>query len=206
MASASSRSQRSPFYSSHASTSSQASLKNQEDKFRTSTTRNPISLRLHKVLATNYDDPATREALQTLSDAYGHRNDPRQSGSDEAGTSEVSGASAAEKLIAGSGIAARARKNLRRDAEIKLAQSTQQFLRAFKEVDSVRLHPNVVIEPSLINSCKKLDVLQEHIDAMSSRCDEAQSQLQSTNEDCKSLLERAGGLRSAGYVREVYVY
>lgn len=140
MASASTRSQRPPYNSNSPSTSSQTNLKNQEDKFKGSAARNPISVRLHKVLATNYDEPATREALKTLSELYGNRDDSRRGSADEPGNAEVTGASAAEKLVAGSGIAARARKNLRRDAEVKLTQSTQQFLRAFKEVDSVCIH------------------------------------------------------------------
>ncbi|KAH9945786.1 oligomeric complex COG6 [Epithele typhae] len=74
-------------------------------------------------------------------------------------------------------IAARARKNLRRDVENKLAESSRQFLQAFSEVD------------------KQLDTLQEHLGLMRVRCDEAQTQLHETNEACKSLLDRAGSLR-----------
>lgn len=51
---------------------------------------------------------------------------------------------------------------------------------------------------------KQLDVLQKHIDAMHLQCDEAQSQLHSTNEACRSLLERAGGLRSARQVHSPF--
>ena len=32
--------------------------------------RNPIQLRLRKILGSTYDDPSTREALETLSDLY----------------------------------------------------------------------------------------------------------------------------------------
>lgn len=42
---------------------------------------------------------------------------------------------------------------------------------------------------------QQLDVLQEHLGSMRLRCDEAQAQLQETNEACKSLLDRAGSLR-----------
>jgi hypothetical protein len=42
---------------------------------------------------------------------------------------------------------------------------------------------------------QKLDALQTHISAMRAQCEEAQAQLQSTNEACKSLLVRAGSLR-----------
>ena len=53
--------------------------------------------------------------------------------------------------------------------------------------------PNNV--PTLI-SYQKLDALQEHVDEMRSRCDDAQSELAKTSEACRVLLEKAGGLRS----------
>ncbi|KAG9015159.1 Golgi transport complex subunit 6 [Tulasnella sp. JGI-2019a] len=74
--------------------------------------------------------------------------------------------------------ALRARTNLRRDVEIKLADSSRKFLSTFAEVD------------------QKLDVLQVHITDMQSRCDEAQGKLQATHEGCKQLLDRAEGLRT----------
>ncbi|PCH37909.1 oligomeric complex COG6 [Wolfiporia cocos MD-104 SS10] len=74
-------------------------------------------------------------------------------------------------------IAAGARKNLRRDVESKLAESSRKFLKAFGDVD------------------KQLDTLQEHIASMRTQCDEAQTQLEETSEACKALLDRAGSLR-----------
>jgi ribosomal protein L21E len=41
--------------------------------------------------------------------------------------------------MAGAGIAFRARKHLRHDAERKLAEESRKFLRAFQEVDQVCL-------------------------------------------------------------------
>ncbi|RDX56370.1 oligomeric complex COG6 [Lentinus brumalis] len=165
--------------------------------------QNPISLRLYKVLSANFDDDATREALDTLAELYAPSTSRSTSGSkgkavkadaegdgdgddeyDIAGgsglkpTGMVAAASApaVDESVAGD-IAARARKSLRRDVESKLAESSRQFLTAFGEVD------------------KQLDTLQEHIGLMRVRCDEAQTQLQDTNKACKTLLDRAGSLR-----------
>ncbi|KAI9065410.1 oligomeric complex COG6 [Trametes sanguinea] len=159
--------------------------------------QNPISLRLYKVLGANFDDDATREALDTLAELYAPRpaegriKDGKQDieteldGEDERDATGVRltglvASTGLEEGVAGD-IAARARKNLRRDVESKLAESSKQFLRAFGEVD------------------KQLDTLQEHIGLMRMRCDEAQSQLHETNEACKSLLDRAGSLREERY-------
>ncbi|KAJ2923760.1 hypothetical protein H1R20_g13342, partial [Candolleomyces eurysporus] len=124
----------------------------------TSQTKNPISLRLYKVLSTNFDDLATREALGTLSDLYG-----------------ASGSNSAETYPGE--YAAKARRNLRRDMENKLAESSHHFVKALGEVDL------------------KLSELQVHIQAMHTACAEAEGQLQSTNEASKAVLERAGNLR-----------
>ncbi|KAI0723862.1 oligomeric complex COG6 [Cerioporus squamosus] len=164
---------------------------------------NPISLRLYKVLSANFDDNATREALDTLAELYTPstsrsasgpkakeaRTDAEADGDAEdeydptgvscpkpTGIVTAASAPAVDESVAGD-IAARARKNLRRDVEGKLAESSRQFLTAFGEVD------------------KQLDTLQEHIGLMRARCDEAQTQLHDTNTACKSLLDRAGSLR-----------
>lgn len=84
----------------------------------TSTSKNPISLRLYKVLSTNFDDHGTREALQTLSELYA--SDEKSAG--EAYPGEY---------------AARTRRNLRRDMENKLAEGSKSFLKALEEVDKV---------------------------------------------------------------------
>lgn len=117
-------------------------------KARATQSRNPISLRLYKVLGTNFDDDATREALQTLSELYATsstlkgkeilRNVEEDEVEEE--WAKPSGLVAGELLteaVPGES-AARARKNLRRDMERKLAEGSHQFLEAFGEVDQVR--------------------------------------------------------------------
>ncbi len=86
------------------------------------TTRNPISLRLYKVLGTNYGDPSTRDALLSISKFYS-----TQPAAGDGGDQTKHGE-----------LAARARKNLRRDLDNRLADGSQQFLRAFQGVDEVR--------------------------------------------------------------------
>ncbi|KAK7473122.1 Golgi transport complex subunit 6 [Stygiomarasmius scandens] len=61
--------------------------------------------------------------------------------------------------------------------ETKLTEGSQHFLKVLGEVD------------------EKLATLQKHVAAMRSSCDEAEKQLQQTDESSKSLLERAGNLR-----------
>ncbi|THH11854.1 hypothetical protein EW145_g400 [Phellinidium pouzarii] len=137
-----------------------------ENRAKSSATRNPISLRLYKVLGTSYNEPAIREALETLSELYGapktNKGKAVDHEEDETGTLDAIEAkvSGSGRLISsGSGTAARARKGLRRDAELKLTQGSQQFLRAFQEVDKM--------------FCKSILM------------------------GCASLLDQAGGLRSA---------
>ena len=124
--------------------------------------QNPISLRLYKVLSANFDDDATREALDTLAELYAPSTsaggsgqgvngkgkevklDGRHEGDVEDEVEGVPGAKANGLVAAATvdegtpgDIAARARKNLRRDVESKLAESSRQFLTAFGEVDKV---------------------------------------------------------------------
>uniref|UniRef100_A0A8H7Y3X8 Conserved oligomeric Golgi complex subunit 6 n=1 Tax=Psilocybe cubensis TaxID=181762 RepID=A0A8H7Y3X8_PSICU len=148
-------------------------------------TRNPVSARLYKVLSTNFDDEDTRQALRTLSDLYatpkGKEIQPSIEEADDellqdtSGTS-VSNDSALIELVPGE-LAARARRNLRRDMENQLAEGSKKFLEALGEVDA------------------KLQELQKHVAAMRASCDEAETQLALTNESSKTLLERAGNLR-----------
>ncbi|KAH9852707.1 oligomeric complex COG6 [Lenzites betulinus] len=153
--------------------------------------QNPISLRLYKVLSANFDDDASREALDTLAELYAPptstaaakgkdvKHDADAEEDDEASVAKPTGLVGPSGVgeVAAGDLAARARKNLRRDVESKLAESSKQFLTAFGEVD------------------KHLDTLQEQLGLMRVRCDEAQLQLYETNEACKSLLDRAGSLR-----------
>ncbi|KAF6742370.1 oligomeric Golgi complex subunit 6 [Ephemerocybe angulata] len=78
--------------------------------------KNPISLRLYKVLSTNFEDYATREALGTLSELYGTPD------------ADADGALIGEH-------AAKARRSLTRDMENKLAESSATFVEALGEVD-----------------------------------------------------------------------
>lgn len=96
--------------------------------------RNPISLRLYKVLASNFDEPSSLEALKTVSDYY---SAPPASGADGASASSSTAAAAAAGDPS-TGSASRARKALRDDADERLAQGSRSFLDAFGDVDSVR--------------------------------------------------------------------
>ncbi|KAG2052769.1 oligomeric complex COG6 [Suillus hirtellus] len=154
-----------------------------------SQTRNPITIRLRKILGTNFTDEATTEALQTLSELYGTQSTVSVSDSkaqtngtdsdDNWSDEDVDvGLAVQDDSACLNETASRARKNLRRDLENKLAQGSQQFLQAFSEVD------------------QKLDDLQNHVAAMRVACDEAETQLRLSNEASQSLLDRAESLRS----------
>jgi len=101
--------------------------------------RNPITLRLYKILGTSFDDVATREALQTLSKFYSQTN----SSGDKLPDSSVDGTDGNEfGIVRSSGVvsgelAAKARKNFRRDMENKLAEGSQQFMKVLGEVNEV---------------------------------------------------------------------
>jgi hypothetical protein len=141
-----------------------ADKRKQQPSSSSSHTRNPVALRLYKVLSTNFEDAATREALQTLSDLYAPSTstkgkEPVKSIDDDVtdddddvehddedigpslahdGNTNLSwgGPSTVVEVVPGE-IAARARKNLRRDMEKKLAEGSRQFLKALGEVDQV---------------------------------------------------------------------
>ncbi|XP_006457735.1 hypothetical protein AGABI2DRAFT_198704 [Agaricus bisporus var. bisporus H97] len=154
--------------------------------------RNPVALRLYKVLSTNFEDAATREALQFLSDLYAPPPSsikgkellkPRDEFEDEDDieTDVADGRNSTlnqppVEQVPGE-IAGRARKHLRRDMEKKLAEGSRQFLKALSEVD------------------QRLNDLQVHLEAMKSDCDEAETQLGLTEQSGRTLLERAGSLR-----------
>ncbi|KAG9099599.1 Golgi transport complex subunit 6 [Ceratobasidium sp. UAMH 11750] len=164
-----------------------------------SATRNPLSLRIYKVLGANFDDPSTREAFETLAEYYPSER-PLNSISkheDSKATAGVESDSDAEDdtdpwavkwpakekavsaIISEAGTtAARARQSLQRDVEGILADEGQKFLNAFAEVD------------------KKLDALQEHVQVMNAQCEAMENRLRVTNQSCKYLLERAEGLRA----------
>ena len=115
---------------------------------QTPQSRNPVAVRLYKVLNTKFDDEDTKQALQTLSQLYTSPVKAKEAQFTVALTDE-------EEEIVGQDIAspgipsatqfetvpgesaARARKNLRRDMENKLAEGSRKFLEALGEVDSV---------------------------------------------------------------------
>ncbi|KAF8436358.1 hypothetical protein L210DRAFT_3549583, partial [Boletus edulis BED1] len=116
----------------------------------TPTARNPITLRLRKILGTTFTDPATTEALQTLSQIYStpsasvathtqnadhnaHDDDDGWSDLDSEGTTPREGPSG--HVDVPNETASRARKNLQQDLENKPAEGSQHFLKAFGEVD-----------------------------------------------------------------------
>ncbi|KZV66572.1 oligomeric complex COG6 [Peniophora sp. CONT] len=136
--------------------------------------RNPVALRLYKVLGSTFDDDASREALLTLSELY--TAPPPKAPSDEVENARVGALAFLDGPPPGE-TAAHARRNLRRDIETKLSDGAQKFLKAFGAVD------------------QKLDTLQAHISDMRVRCDDAQKRLQETNLACRSLLDRAESLR-----------
>lgn len=165
--------------------------------------RNPISLRLYKVLAANFEDDATREALRTLSDFYQPTADadkgkqPVRDVEDVSALHLTNGHAAGSKILpaVSTGVAVRARKNLRRDVELRLAECSQQFLSAFGEVDEVRVFRRP-FQQLRADDHQKLDVLNTHVAQMRAKCDEIQAQLQASNDACKYLLERAEGLQT----------
>jgi conserved oligomeric Golgi complex subunit 6 len=173
--------------------------------------RNPISLRLYKVLGASFDDEATREALSTLSELYAPSGSPAlhpTAKQDDTGPCEVDEAEV-ERIrdvpgflqgAAPGDTAAKARKHLRRDIESKLEEGSLRLLAAFGSVDQVRIIIVLYrLRAAPHHLLQKLDALQTHITAMRARCEEAQAQLQSTNEACVSLLDRAGSLRDERY-------
>lgn len=83
--------------------------------------KNPISLRLYKVLSTNFEDGATREAFDTLSELYG---------SSSSSINGITDSNPGEHAM-------KARRSLRRDMENKLAESSHSFVVALGEVDQV---------------------------------------------------------------------
>lgn len=68
----------------------------------------------------------------------------------------------------------------------------------FLMIEVIVFQYNAIFDPCL--RMKQLDTLQDHIVAMRVRCEEAQAQLQDTNDSCRSLLDRAGSLREQRYV------
>jgi hypothetical protein len=131
--------------------------------------RNPLSLRLYKSLSANFQDAASREALEVLSSLYGDSSEffygSRTAAHDEDTSSsheEDTHESPCEKKgFAGSAIepgplgditvAERARKNSRRDVEQMLIANSIRFLHAFGDVNKVCL-PSICLLTVVGNS------------------------------------------------------
>ncbi|KAF8753532.1 Oligomeric complex COG6 [Rhizoctonia solani] len=146
-------------------------------------TRNPLSLRIYKVLGANFDDPSTREAFEALVDskatAGADSDSDTENENDPWAVKWPTRAQSTPVVGLGPGTtAARARQNLQRDVEGRLADGGREFLEAFGEVD------------------KKLDVLRDHVQVMNLQCEAMETRLRTTNQSCKYLLERAEGLRA----------
>ena len=97
---------------------------------------NPLSARIYKVLSTSYDDRATHEALSVLSELY----TPSASSSGTSNVETNRQGEGIDKIAVNAttiavNVAAHARKNLKRDVELKLSQNSRQFLAALKDVD-----------------------------------------------------------------------
>jgi hypothetical protein len=110
--------------------------------------RNPVSLRLYKVLGATFEDDATKEALSTLSDLYSPSESPATvstakedvivpEGVDEADTYSVKDVPSFLRGAPPGDTAAKARKRLRRDIESKMEEGSLRFLAAFGVVDQV---------------------------------------------------------------------
>jgi conserved oligomeric Golgi complex subunit 6 len=110
--------------------------------------RNPVSLRLYKVLGATFDDEATREALSTLSDLYspsepsdrcptGDKDDIGRTEADEINVEKMKDVPSFLQGAPPGDTAAKARKHLRRDIESKLEEGSLKFLAAFGSVDQV---------------------------------------------------------------------
>ena len=121
----------------------------------TPSSRNPVALRLYKILGTNFDDEGTRQALKTVSELYGpssaahpiSRKSVKPSTDSDSDEDEEQDTNAVQNTFADTFLgsanvpgdtAARARRHLRRDVENKLTEASHKFLKAFGEVDQVR--------------------------------------------------------------------
>jgi hypothetical protein len=130
--------------------------------------RNPVSLRLYKVLGASFDDEATREALSTLSELYSPSGSPAlrpTAKQDDTGPGEIDETDMARirdvpgflQGAAPGDTAAKARKHLRRDIESKLEEGSLKFLTAFGSVDQVRIILSLV-QPTRSSSSPAIEI------------------------------------------------
>ena len=119
--------------------------------------RNPVSLRLYKVLGATFDDDATREALSTLSDLYAPSGPTlvakeedvvvSHDDVDDADGERIKDVPSFLRGTLAGDTALKARKHLRRDIESKLEEGSLRFLTAFGAVDQVRITASKLILP-----------------------------------------------------------
>lgn len=159
-----------------------------------SSNRNPLNLKVTRLLSANLQDAATRAALDTLGQ---FEDDPATT-------------SSASSNKDGIGRALR-RGGLRKEVDKRMAQGSRQFLDAFSDVNDVS---HCCPTASLALPClpreltrlptsfleQKLANLQSHLDAMHVCCNEVQEQLDQANTGTRYLLEHAQGLRSQRFV------
>lgn len=88
------------------------------------TTRNPLHLKVNRLLSANLEDAGTRAALDTLGEFENVQDDEGRKGG------------------AGIGVALR-RGGLRKEVEGRMAEGSREFLEAFSEVNDVCTLPQV---------------------------------------------------------------
>ncbi|GAA5834551.1 hypothetical protein JCM11251_007038 [Rhodosporidiobolus azoricus] len=132
----------------------------------TSTARNPLHLKVQRLLSANFEDAGTRAALDTLGELERGEGMTGNAGSKAAPPARGGGIGTALK-----------RGGLRKEVDGKMAEGSKEFLDAFSEVND------------------KLSMLQSHLDAMHICCDEVQTELDKANQGTRYLLEHAEGLR-----------
>lgn len=165
------------------------------------------------MLGTNYDDESTREALQTLSELYANASSTNSKGKEiskdvngnndfllgdddddeQLGTEEEKASILVENTPGEAAV--RARKNLKRDMEIRLAEGSRHFLKVLSQVDEVCVRLTKKSKLCNETSPQKLVAVQKQVSAMHISLEESEKHLQLTNEASKSLLDRAGNLR-----------
>jgi hypothetical protein len=123
--------------------------------------RNPVSLRLYKVLGATFEDEATKEALSTLSYLYSLSESSAvisaakedvvaPDGIDEVDMDSVKDVPSFLRGAPPGDTAAKARKHLRRDIESKMEEGSLRFLAAFGVVDQVRITQILFDSPNLL--------------------------------------------------------
>ncbi|SCV74768.1 BQ2448_7797 [Microbotryum intermedium] len=171
-----------------------------------SSSRNPLHLKVNRLLSANLEDAGTRAALDTLGEleleqtqvgATQGASTAAQQGTTTTTTTSTTGSASAPPLIK--------RGALRTQVETKMAQASTEFLQAFSDVNAVSFCSDLQTggqeaddprpPPLFLSLHQKLGMLQSHLDAMHTCCDEVEQQLASANSGTRYLLEHVQGLR-----------